>query len=334
MYRYFKRSIGAVAAAVVLFGGVPAAAQQDAHPPLPPPDPDVYLDRSGFNELLINQAIFGLQIGSALTTALFEDQARQASGSLLGLGAGIALPIVLTRDRPVPSGDVVYINQLQRLGLINGILVASLFDDPDLRTVQGLIAGGSLLGLGASLLTKDILELSPGQASALGAAYNFSLFTGAMLMLILDVAESPREVTASLLAFSNTGLALGFIFRDALDVNRSRVIWTGVGGAIGAGVGAGFGWLVGGAEVSAELMQTSALVGFWAGAITTFLYLVPPESYHQRAELSTGSLLEVGEEGSLKVGLPVPRPMMVPARQAGGGEEIIPSLSLVEWRSR
>jgi hypothetical protein len=328
------RSLVAILAALVVWA--PSMAKAD-YPPLPPPDPAVHLDRSGLNELILNQATFGAQIGQALTTAIFDDPLRQGSGAILGLGAGILVPILVTRDKPVPSADVVYINQLQRVGITNGILVTGLIQPPfehELRVMQGTMAGLGLLGLGAALLTKDELALTPGQASALGAGYYYGLVSGALLLNILDVQESPRGLFGGLLVFSNAGLAAAFVLREHFDVNRSRIIWTSIGGAGGAAVGAGLGALFGGVDASPVVMQSGALVGFWGGVIGVFLLTDHLDGFRNRAEIGTRGLIEVDERGRLALGVPLPQPTALPARAAGGAPEMAATVNLFDWRSR
>src|SRR5690348_16851159 len=88
---------------VVVLG--PSLARADSSPVEPGQlPPEVYLDRTGLPELVIHNTLMGPLFGWSLTNAVFgpDDPVRSESGLELGLGAGIALPFLLTRGRPVP----------------------------------------------------------------------------------------------------------------------------------------------------------------------------------------------------------------------------------------
>ena len=332
-----RRLLAGLLIVAVLSPALQARAAED-FPPLPAPAPEVYLDRSGFGELVYNQMMFGQQVGLALTFGLFDDPLRQVSGLFLGAGAGILLPIALTLDKPIPSGHVAYINNLQRAGAFSGLLLFGLVQ-PQMssemdffRAAMLYSAAGGLLGLGASLLTMNTLELMPGQATAIGAGYWYGMFTGAMLLAMFDVVSSQEAFFGTMLAFSGAGMVTTFLLRDHFRVNRSRIIWTTVGALVGASVGGMFAVLVGGSFVAPPLVYGGTLLGFWGGAALTFTRLVPSDSFRNRANLEQTSLLGVDSRGRVSLGVPLPSLTVLPAASAGDGPKMATTLGILEWR--
>ncbi|MBI3184261.1 MAG: hypothetical protein HYZ28_19175 [Myxococcales bacterium] len=323
-----QRIFAAIAAALL---ASQAAAQSEVPSP-PPPEPSVYLDRSGLGEWIISDAAFGMQVGLYTTSAIFasstgpETAPRILAGALLGTGAGVALPLVLTLGKPVPSGHMVFANFAGRWGLATGSSLAMLYASAAgpsssataTQVTFGILAASGLAGVVGGWVLAPTLNLTPGQASALGSGHQWGFILSSMFLASIQSLQPSLTVTA-LVTFlaANAGLAATAYFLPQLDVDRSRVIWIDVGGYLGTLVGLGFGLLI--APLNATVTWGAALLGAGGGLATAYLISSGIDEYKNRAPLGT-SVATVDRRG---VRWAVPVPAVVPeppsARAPAGG---------------
>lgn len=239
----------ALAAALLSMGSSTARAT-----PLQPHElsEQVFFDRSGAPELIITSAGYGAVEGLLLTqTILGADTPWEVAGGLvLGAGAGVVLPLVLTWDEPVHVSQAMLYSFAERWGLATGGLLPFLWSN---EPAQGTLPGApaerrqfaaasaalSLGGLGLAIWLHDSLALTPGQISALGSGQIFGGLFGDLLMLAFDQdIASPADLAAPTLLFSNLGILGAYLARDALDVSRERMLYidaAGFGGLLTLG---------------------------------------------------------------------------------------------------
>jgi hypothetical protein len=258
---------------------------------------DVYRDRTGLPELVVHNTLMGPIIGYNLTLAIFgsEQPTRAVSGLPLGFAAGLLLPNMLLRGKRITAAEASYYNFGERWGLINGILVPLLWNNDNGRTSAASAAAGGSIGLAATLLTQDELELTPGQASALGTAHIFGIFGAALLAWTFDVVpDSGASFAGPILLFSNASVAGVLLTRDVFDIDRRRVILIDLGGLVGlfAGVGAGFA-IAGGEDWRGKgsIFGGSMLTGMVGGMALTYALTSDLDEYKESGPVRPLSLV-------------------------------------------
>jgi len=281
-------------------------------------DPNIYLDRSGLPELVVQSMGLGTQIGLSLTS-FFDDPARVASGAVLGAGLGFGLPLLLNHNKPVHVTQAGIYNFGARLGLINGTLIPMLWNENDSKVTATMPGILGLAGLGAGILLYPHSNLTPGQISALSSGLGFGVVSGVLGLMMFNISldSLPSVATAGLL-FANGGVLGAYLARDIFDIDRSRVIMIDFGGIMGAAVGAGFGFLLGGDDAPQQLMAGSVLAGIYTGLITAYI-LTDGHDHFRRSASNEG----VAEDtvGSLK--LKTPTPTVVSSIDPNTGKNIV-----------
>lgn len=261
-------------------------------PPLEPHDvpSEVFLDRTGFPELMIQNSVLGAVGGFAFGQALFgADPLRVQATTIMGVGAGVLAPIFLLRNKPIHATQAQLYNFGERWGITTGILVPALWNERDDRVYYGAVAGFFALGLGASIFLYPELELTPGQTSALGTGHTLGAMSGGLLLLMFNVVPDNRTATAApVLFFANTGMLAAYVMRERFDVDRRRVIWTDLGGYAGIGLGLGAGFLItGGDDVKnkPQLYGASMLVGLVGGSILGYVLSDDLDDYKRGVDI-------------------------------------------------
>ncbi len=285
-----------------------AAAGAAPSGPLEPRDvpPEVFLDRSGFPELVIHNSLVGPIAGLAVTQALFpgdDQQLRAISGLPLGLAAGILVPIGVTWGKPVNSSAVALVNFGERWGLLNGLFVPALWGSNEQQQYWASTAVLFGVGLGSALVLEPRLELTPGQVSAMGTGQIFGMVAGGLLLMSFDVVPEGRAAFAApILLFGNAGAAFAFLGRDSFDIDRRRIILMDLGGVLGLVTGASVGFLVtGGADSwrqKPQIYGISMLSGLVLGMGAAYFFTSSSDDYKQGVDL----------------GLLPPGPMVLPGR--------------------
>lgn len=286
------------------------------------PDPKLYMDRSGLNEMIVQNIFYGYNIGLMTGTLIAGDEwsnednaARVLGGALLGAAAGVGLPLIFTMNKPVLSGDVVFTTWAGRVGLQNGFIIPALFldwDDPDwdnMRVPIGISIAVSLGAYTTAWLFCDKLKPSPGQASAMGSGFlwGWALASLSVMTINPDLEDSTdyKILLGSMLAVADIGLALAAVFFADGDISRSRIIWTDIGGIVGTGAGLGLGFLLAGDE---EQVATGlGIVGMLGGLTLGWILSAGTEHWKKDAPVNaSGSLVSV-RDGDWTVGVPLPR---------------------------
>ncbi len=284
------RGASELSVALFLWVAVTAAPVADSWPPPLEPDdlpPAVYLDRAGFSELVIQNSLLGGVVGFGVTQAVFgsKQPLRAFSGLPLGFGAGVLLPVLLTRGKPVHVAQAQLYNFGERWGLLMGALLPGVLGVDDGRVVWGSSAGFFGLGLAGALWAYPHLELSPGQVAALDSGHTFGALSAALLMLVFNVVpESRAAFSAPVLFFANAGMAAAYLSRDLFRIDRRRVVLVDFGGYLGALVGIGGGFLVtGGASLRGkpQIYGASMASGMVAGLVAAYLLSDDLDAFRQ-----------------------------------------------------
>lgn len=305
------------------------------------PDPDVYLDRSGINELIFSNVIYGAALGWMTGRFIMGESANQSDpndpydesqptyvrdfgGALFGAGSGVALSLLLTRNKPVLSGDVVFTNWAGRIGLANGVIIPFLFMDwstTDWNTARVPLGVGIGLSAGAytaSWLLIDKLRPSPGYGSAIGSGFKWGYILGNLAFLTFNPPtynQTDREAKSQLgwpLLLGDIGTTAAAVYFAKRKVSRSRIIWTDVGGTIGAGAGFGLGYLLFGSDP--QTATGMSMVGILGGLTLGYILSAGTEDWKKSAPVSELSSLVTVHDGEYTVGILLPRlgPVITP----------------------
>ncbi|MFH0901536.1 MAG: hypothetical protein V2A73_12990 [Pseudomonadota bacterium] len=271
---------------LTLYFHVPRSARGE---PLQPQDvpKEVYLDRSGLPELVLQNTLYGAYGGMFLmqTLAGEDDAARISAGMILGSIAGFTLPFVFFRGEPVHAAPAAFYNFAERLGISNGVLLPMLWEEDSFRTVSGFAVGMGLASLGVAIHLYPGLRLTPGQVSALGTGHQLGFLTGLLGMVLLDLdVDSGAAIAGPMLLAANAGVLAAFLARDRFDVDRRRVIWTDIGSVVGVGAGFGLGLLLAGDGGSERLYAATALVGMYGGAIAAYFLAGDMDEYKKSSQ--------------------------------------------------
>jgi len=201
-------------------------------------DPSVFLDRSGFPELVVHTSLWSTWMGLNIATLAYQNQDLPDEFMLLTplaiAGATVAGTILLNHKKPVYAGQAAFYNLAQRWGTTTGFFLPSLWSSLNANhSLASMVLGGVGAFAGAIFLYPE-LNLSPGQVSALGTVHTFTTIATALISTSIDLipdngwtAEGPVLVTSNLAIFG------AYWLRDFLDVDRRRLIWLDVGGYLG-----------------------------------------------------------------------------------------------------
>ena len=345
-------------ALAVALSSTPRSARADDAPGAPPAHPTSgagYLDRSGIGEHAFHGffegAITGGFLGYALTTRNDSVSAsRVAAGSLIGAGVGVALPLWFNADKEVRSGDIVWINAAQNWGLITGFFVpltfqlghysstpkdSGGFSSDDLRLDFGLSAVVSLAAGGLASYTASDLNFSPGQADMIASGVVWGgLGTG---MLLWGLAPntwsngSGRLFSAGVALGSTAGAVATWALRDALDVDRGRVVAVDFGAEIGIGAGFLTAWFLDPHFNNHHVVLGSLVGGLAAGGIAGWIVSRSMDDFKKSApsEPLVATAMVNYNAGHWSPGVPLPRPVVV---QGKTGVGVATGVSLLDGR--
>jgi hypothetical protein len=280
----------------------------------PPPG---FRDRSGLTELVFWQGVNGLIAGGTLAYAITggaverecdtgdmtgmmeaseacKDAVGRSSGiAALGLAAGIATPLLVTRGKDVRTGDVLLINRATMIGFLHGYIVpfAAGLDNTqtdDRRVLSALTFTGDVLGVAAGTYLASRLDLTPGKVSFVGTLHT------AVLLAALSVGNSipddvdqddERIISGISLGLADVALGIGIAYIDRVDIGRRRVFWLDTGGLVGWIGGGGFGALLGGSDERA--IAIGSTVGMAAGLVLTYWATSDMEEWRRRYQVGS-----------------------------------------------
>jgi hypothetical protein len=318
--KHRQRARAAVVLAVLSAIGLRAGtARATPDGPAPPPG---YVDRSGLSELIFWQGVNGLVAGWFLGTALFgktiqreciEDDgttgapveqnksctaavARGGAIPVVGLAAGLSLPFLLTRDKPVKTGDVILINRATMIGAMHGLIVpfvagADPSDPDDFLLTGGLAFAGDVAGLGLGVYLASRHDFDPGKMSFLGtlhfATFLASISVGSSLPEHNDKKDQ-RLIQGISLGLADAALLVALTQFDKIDIGRHRVFWLDTGTFIGMLGGTALGALIGGDEE--RVAAIGGAVGMAAGLLLTYWSTEGDERYRKRHEFSVAGV--------------------------------------------
>jgi hypothetical protein len=220
---------------------------------------------------------------------------RSGGIAALGLAAGIATPLLVTRGKDVRSGDVILINRSTMLGFLHGYIVpfAAGLDNTetdDRRVLSALTFTGDVLGIAAGTYLASRTDLSPGKVSFVGTLHSVTLLAALSVGNSIpdDVDQDDERIIAGLsLGLADVALGIGIAYLDRVDIGRRRVFWLDTGSLIGWIGGSGFGALLGGSDERA--IAIGSTLGLAAGLALTYWATSDMEKWRQRYQVGAMS---------------------------------------------
>jgi hypothetical protein len=158
--------------------------------------PELGLDQQGRTKFLIGIAGLGFGFYSwAMPVMLNVDDGAAIVGLFMLTGGGTYLySLALTRDSRVTDGMATCALQGGGRGIVDGMLIGSLFSaEPDFRSQVSLCFFLSIGELFAGYHLASAYDLSPGNAATISAGGNFGLGIGAASALMLNNERSIWE---------------------------------------------------------------------------------------------------------------------------------------------
>jgi len=217
-----------------------------------------WVDRSGFGELVYRSMLEGYLVGSFTGFALVDasdpsSTLRIGLGGVIGTAVGLAVPLLLSRGE-ARSGDVVLMGAGHGIGMLNGFFVpltiqllpcsgvlgspACPFPLDQSRLDAALSAGLSLAAGGLAAYFGPRLNLSPGQAEAVGSAALWGGVAGFFLgTTFVAYGDRPGVALGTMVGLADAGFLAALYFRDFFDMDRARIWFMDLGVGLGAGAG-------------------------------------------------------------------------------------------------
>jgi len=278
----------------------------------PPPEQK---RKNGNVSLAISQGLVGpATLGVFVPLALkINEPAVYLTGGLLGLGAGIALPLVLTRKHPVTVGQAMVIFSAEAIGGWNGLMLSAAIP-PLWNSDTGpfpLITAGTLLGAGAGTAAALLLKPSAGQVSMFNAGATWGTYFAGISFFVAGVDSAQPAFLHLGLGADGLGLVAA-ILSTQFPISSLRMNLINLSGYAGA---LGLGLVYGIISLAADSTSTGAWFGVLGtgaigGIVTGVVLTRHTDGDRQVTDLFRGAPIVV-EGGHAHFGLPMPTPRVV-----------------------
>lgn len=300
-----------------------------------------WVDRSGFAELVYRSVLEGYLVGTFAGIALADPQepssaARIGLGGVIGSAVGLAVPLLLSTGE-VRAGDVVFMGAGQGLGMFNGWLLPLTiqlggcgaasstscgFGTADqVRLDAALSAGLSLAGGGLAVYLGHGLNISPGQAEAMGSAVFWGAVAGALLgNSMISFVDRPSVTLGAMVALANVGFGTAFVMRDFFDMDRSRIWFMDLGVVLGASAGLALAYFISPSFTN----NTGVSLALLGGAVAGWAV-----AYYASSGLDGFKKSAPPEGAAASLGFPTVRPL---ASMAAGDRAVGVQVDLLQGR--
>ncbi|MBW2254010.1 MAG: hypothetical protein JRI25_05360 [Deltaproteobacteria bacterium] len=268
-------------------------------------------------ELTISQALVGpALIGAFLPASMgITEPAVYLSMGLVGLGAGIGLPLAITHRHPVSVGQAMLIYSGESIGGWNGVFLAAAIDGvDDVQTAFALVTGGIVLGGLAGVGSAIALHPSAGQVAMFRSGFTWGMYFGGISFLAAGAGDA-TSIFLRLGSFSDLGAVVGAVAAVMVPIGRSHMNVINLSGYAGAlAFSMVYGIIALAAESTSEgawftVLSTGAVAG-----LATGIAVSRKMDGDGAAWLGRGAALGV-EDGRVVFGAPMPSPRITP----GGG---------------
>lgn len=277
---------------------------------------DGELDQEGRAKLVFAGTIYGLWAGIALDIiAGLDDPRALVIPPLVGVGAGLGLSLLATRDREVTNGQSWTTITGFDYGSYSGLLW-SLSARVDSERTATAVALGSGLAAGALAATAAWQwRPSAGDAEVLRSGGLWGFATGLLVLPIFAPEAIDDHWATSMAIGMDSGLIAGALIARGSDISRNRMLLIDAGTLTGVVAGFGFGFLATGtpSETEARLLGGATLAGMYLG-MGAAIYLTRDMRGEKGPRLAASpGLLARGTDGRWGVG----RLLLVPTVSPG-----------------
>jgi hypothetical protein len=293
----------------------PAGAAPDG--PAPPPG---YLDRSGIGELVFWQGVNGLLAGSVLGYAVtagqmdrhcrskepddtYSSSCKDAFGraggiAVVGLAAGVAVPLLATRGRDLKTADALLVNRATLIGAMHGYIIPFaaglepfnaksvdyVIEVDESRWLAGMTFAGDVAGVGVGSYLARKFDPKPGTVSFLGTLHT-ATFIAAMSVgssFPNEVKQKDMRLISSIsLGLADVALGVGLLYADRIDMGRNRVFWLDTGSMVGWLAGSGVAGIIAGNENRA--LSIGGALGMFLGTALSYWATSDSEPWRESA---------------------------------------------------
>ncbi|MDI7267186.1 MAG: hypothetical protein QME96_04235 [Myxococcota bacterium] len=291
----------------------------------------------GTVDLAVSSTLQGIAVAWASTSALRIGDAR-AIGPLLLLGGGLGFTgsFLAAHYAGIGEAEAQIVGGAGWWGLTEGFLLAKTLGESDWARVWAWSLVGWGAGMGIGITVAATAEVSRGDVALVNSAAAWGLFCGAMLggtILGRHTFTTDVEQDFSLpFAGLNVGVAAGVLASRWVDVSRGRMVMIDLAGLLGALLGGSLGtpliiddssndrkrWYNG-------VMLGSAALGLALGAIFTSGMDAAADG------IAAAALIDVEPDGSVSLGIPVPRPHIEPDREGDPSLGLWVPLAVGAW---
>lgn len=321
------RPIGIVVLALIAGAGNARATPDGPSPPAG------YMDRSGLGELVFWQGVNGLLAGSVLGYAVMAGQldrhcrttygpdqkysqackdalGRGAGITVVGLAAGVSIPLLASRGRALKTGDALLVNRATLIGAMHGYVIPFaaglepfdtkridyVVDVDESRWLAGLTFAGDVVGTSIGSYLAYRYDPPPGKVSVLGTLHS-ATFIAAMSVgssFPDEVKQRDLRLISSIsLGLADVALAAGLLYADRIDIGRNRVFWLDTGSVLGWLAGGGIAGIIAGDENRA--LSIGSAVGMAAGIVAAYWATRGSEAWRRSTE--TAKVVEIDGPG-------------------------------------
>jgi hypothetical protein len=190
---------------------------------------------------------------------------------LLGMGAGLALSLGLTADRPTTSGQAWSIVTGLEYGSVNGALWAGAFD-LTAKSVVGTALGTGLASGLAGVLVAATMKPEAGDVEVVRSGLLWGTAAGLLGMWAVSPDASEESFLRGGAAAMDLGFLGGLALASSFDVSRNRALIIDAATLGGGLAGLGIAVLAVGTNGHGQAIASGGLAGMFAGMLAA-IYL-------------------------------------------------------------
>jgi hypothetical protein len=229
-------------------------------------------ERDGRGTLVIASTLYGIWAGIAFDALVEPNSARAAIiPPLIGMGAGLALSLGLTSDRPITNGQAWSIVTGLEYGSFNGALWAGAFN----FSAKGVVGTTLATGLGAGtagLIVANQFVPTQGDVEVVRSGLLWATVAGMLGILSFDTNVSSTTVWRVGAVSMDLGFLAGLAFATTFPISRNRALIIDAGTLGGGVAGLGVAVLAMGDHGSGREVAAGGLAGMLVGMLAT-IYL-------------------------------------------------------------
>jgi hypothetical protein len=276
----------------------------------PPPSFEHHRERDGRGTLVIASTIYGIWAGIAIDVLFTIDGVRTGIiPPLLGMGAGLALSLGLTSDRPVTNGQAWSTVTGLEYGSLNGAFWSASFDFSSKKTVGWTLATG-LVGGAAGIVVANKVSPTQGDVEVVRSGLLWGTLGGLLGVATFAPHASQKTVFRVAAASMDFGFLAGLALAASFDVSRNRDLIIDAGTLGGGVAGLGITVLAAGTNGSGQGIAAGTLGGMMAGMLLTIFLTRDMDEPDSEPGSPVAALIGRDARGRWHLGTPGPTPVL------------------------